>query len=479
VGKIKNYRFDKKRTIKVVNLIIFIAINIVLFLISYNINDNNWTFSFTIVTILQLFVNIFYLMSLGEKPFSLCILFVILLYMFNFGHLILNSFNIDVVRYFDAITLVPLYIYKKSCIFIGLVQFFLVLGMSFPWLKSDNIIEDNIINEKQDKEIIFKIGVLLVLIGIIPKLYLDIQKIILYMKGNYLSTFEIVFYGSGIVSIFANIVNVGIIMIIIAKQKNIKLCRLIFFITVIYNLIIIMTGNRGLPVVYLLALIFIYFNLVQKPSIKNLVIWASTGYFGIVLINTIGNIRGSSEKSLNIFADAFSQSLQNSPIFKALGEFGGTLISLCYSMMYLSDNTKYGINYLESLFTIFPNINGFLISLNRDYVFLYQIPTKLTLGGSIVAELFYSFNMFGIVFAIVIGIFIGTISKSIFTSIKQEKWLNLSIYMILFPSILWWIRDYFANMVRQFVWTSVLILIFYYLMKPKKVMTINKYTKLL
>ncbi|WP_208335975.1 hypothetical protein, partial [Clostridium perfringens] len=75
-----------------------------------------------------------------------------------------------------------------SCIFTIVSQFLLCLGIGITKVKiKEKITKYRYIN----KDIIYKTGLYVFLLGFLPKVYTDLQKIIVAYSGNYLSTYNV------------------------------------------------------------------------------------------------------------------------------------------------------------------------------------------------------------------------------------------------------------------------------------------------
>ena len=90
------------------------------------------------------------------------------------------------------------------------------------------------------------------------------------------------------------------------------------------------------------------------------------------------------------------------------------------------------------------------------------------MGGSYLGEAFYSFGYFGMVFIAFIGMSISYISLKFQELFLKQKYIQLSILLILFPNLLWWTRAYFADMVREFTWVSICTILLTLLFKRYK-----------
>lgn len=458
---------------KVLILISFVIINIFTFIASININNDDWICKFTIISIIQLISNILYLKILKYNIFSLPVLFIIFSYMFHFGHLILITFNIDVERSFDATILVSNETYRNACYFVMYSQIFLVLGIIVVNIFSDNKIKYDFRNalsyKFDDRERVFKIGFYLFIVGIIPTIYIDISRIIAYVQGNYLSTYYI--NVNSIITYLANLTQYGVIMMIIGRYDKKSFVNKVMTITIIYQVIIMLTGNRGSAIMLIISLVYIYINLVKNINKKQVIKFIVLGYIGIALINFIGETRMAEIREIDTLLGIFFESLTKSPLFELLGEFGSTMITLCYSIMFFPTVKEFacGTNYLTSLLIAIPGVSKFIGDLINEFVFINYFPSsyRAYLGGSYLGELYYSFGKLGVIFTVFIGIFIAYTSIKIKVAIYNKELLKLSIYMVVFNNILWWGRSYFSGLLRECIWTMVPIIVINYLIKQK------------
>jgi len=309
------------------------------------------------------------------------------------------------------------------------------------------------------------------LIGIFPTLYIDIARLVSFFTRGYLETYRLGL-NSFIytLSIFSEI---GIIMLLISNKYNKRKAKWIFIFALTYLVLTMMSGNRGRQIVVIVTMVYVYFNFIKPIKLRNLMKYSIFGYLGLVFLNSITSLRQLQNPSIAIFINNFISGLFGSTFFNTLGEFGGTIITLSYSIMYFPSYSpfQFGKNYIYSLLSIFPNIGGILNEVNRIVFFTSLFPSdaRRFLGGSYIAELYASFGEWGFIFSIFIGIGIGYLSISIKKAIITKEYILLSILLILFPGVLWWVRGYFSTFIREFVWISfVIILINTYLKDLQK-----------
>ena len=67
-----------------------------------------------------------------------------------------------------------------------------------------------------------------------------------------------------------------------------------------------------------------------------------------------------------------------------------------------------------------------------------------------------------------IGFFIGTVSRKISKAIREQEWLVFMCYIAFFPTIIIWIRGYFRDNIRGFVWNVILIFVLSRILQSRK-----------
>ena len=190
------------------------------------------------------------------------------------------------------------------------------------------------------------------------------------------------------------------------------------------------------------------------------------------LTTFISQTRMMSIDNINTFMELIKSTFVDFSPFSVVAEFGITIITLGISIEFFSSNNnfQYGLNYLLSLLNMFPNIGGILNFTISKTIYVNNFPMNLRsfLGGSYLGEAFYSFGYFGMVFIAFIGMLISYISLKLHDLFLKQKYIRLSILLILFPNLLWWTRAYFVDMVREFVWISLFTVILTILFKRNK-----------
>lgn len=475
---LNNTILSKKKIESLISIGVAISINFVLIGAAIYVKDypfQKWASIFAILSVIQLTINIIIINKLEGKIFSLTILFLIFSFITHLGLVVIFGFNINVELPWNPFSTISTEMFKNASFFSLCSHFFLVMGMAVVLLntKTKKLVSKPSAKEESNQLFLTRnIGTILFLLGLLPLLYIDIHKVILYLNGNYLDTFQL-----GIPSflyIIANFSNIGIIMLLIGNKFNERTVLLLLALTTIYKGTLMFTGGRGEPILYLLTLYFIYFNFirVKKMSPYKIPLYLFLIYMVGFLTTFISQTRMMSIDNINTFMELIKSTFVDFSPFSVVAEFGITIITLGISIEFFSSNNnfQYGLNYLLSLLNMFPNLGGILNFTISKTIYVNNFPMNLRsfLGGSYLGEAFYSFGYFGMVFIAFIGMLISYISLKLHDLFLKQKYIRLSILLILFPNLLWWTRAYFVDMVREFVWISLFTVILTILFKRNK-----------
>lgn len=462
---------------KVFAIILWICGCMVFFLSMDNFNLE----MLTTITVWQFVFGLFMLYISGFSMASFAVLFEIFSFLFHGGQPLLEYLDINAQRPFDIYLLVGSSDVATAMRFYIGTQFMLIFGMAITHISKQRYQRIQTVhpsecklegNDKTQCRTVFRIGRVLFCVGLLPRLFIDISQFILFLQGGYLATYTTGI--NGYVQVVAYCFQVGILMMVIGQQKSKKNATIITIAVTAYFIITMLKGGRATQVVYIIALWLLYFKLVSKITFKKSILILTICYTGIVFLSVIGNIRSFGSEGYSQFSNLFKSSLQLQTLWNSLGEFGGTAITLCYSVIFFPKVVPfaYGVPYITSFMSLLPNIGGILTNFQSKWIYVNQFPKqyRFALGGSYAGELFYNFGFIGgIIAALVLGILIGKYSNAIDKSILQRRWLRLSIYMIPFATLLIWIRGYFADSVRQFVWIAILVFMIYKIQRREHV----------
>lgn len=455
--------------------LIFIIFNIGSLLVSTLI-DQSRTFEiidfFALVSLVQFIFSLSIFYSVDRTLISFVTIFYVTSNLFHLGQLFLILFNVNIETIVYTNTLVSADVFIKSCKYIFLCHMFYTFGFVFyniyPRKNIRKVKKEK--TEEYDLKILKKIGWFLFFLGIIPKIYIDVNKMILFLNGAYINTYD--FSISGYIALIASLSDYGILILMISYKNHKKILNSIFLTGVLYQGIIIFTGNRGEAIIFIILLSFLYIKIQNSFSLKNFIYISLTGYLALIIINIVGDTRSLLNRDFNTLMYYLEENIGFYPFWRILAEFGSSITSVAYSIQFFPQYApvQYGGNYLSSILTIFPNIGGILndIVINTQYVKFFPYEKSNYIGGSYIGETYFSFNAVGPIIVLFIGIFISHISKKIEKSFLEKDWILLSFMLVFVSNILWWNRDYFGSMIREIVWINSLIYFLLTLIKVKK-----------
>lgn len=429
-----------------INLLMYI---ILLILVNSKILINLIAF----FSIIQMIISFIYLSKKSISIFSLAGLFIVFTYIFHFGHSYIYlidsqySFSIsNIIKndYKNAIT---------ALLFTFSLLPFIVYGMGhvnkFIKKRKSYYIPLN-------KDLYFIMGLLIILICFPIKLYIDVNKIILFFQGGYNLSYA--FRLNGILTQIANFHFVGFILLILVFKDNKKISNIITLFLIVYQCITMLTGNRGIQLISIIFTLYIYYKFIRNPNKYDIIFLTIAIFFGMKFLSVMSMQRGD---GFNTLSDLISMvfSFDTEILFSIFDEFGYTLQTLVLEFRNNINHT-FGLTYIYSLFTVLPNIGSFLndITYNACYVNALNYPQ---IGGSYIGELYFNFGYLSFFFSIILGFAIGLVSQKLEEYINNNKLLHTSIILMPCISILWWVRNYFKDMPREFIWGLIFFLALY------------------
>lgn len=446
------------------NSLVFILLNILIITPMWAMLHQNCNIYITFIALFQMLLSVFLMRRIGIPIFSLQVLFVIISTIFHFGEAYLLAIGRDDLFIYNNIDLATnMATYNKGNIFALLVQAFVVFGIFIANRNSINK-EININRDVKIKEYelkrVYLIGIILFLIGVIPNFfyyYLQIKTIL--HGGTYSGVRNLGLHGS--VFLLALFYRTGIYMMLIGSKNNLKRARLFLILAVMLELFFMLSGNRSQELIMIISLFFIYYKVISKVKISRIFIFLIFSYLGAGVLYFVSTYRNANLLDPTLLKSRLLDSLGGNGVYGLLAQLGSNLNVVVLSLVSIPSyhQFNFGFTYIVSWLSIIPDARGILGNIPNRYSFLNYLNTNLPLGGSYIGELYFNFGWLGIIFAIFIGWFIGSVGKKIEQSINGGYWLKFSIYMILFSQLLWWVRDYFSTWIYPFVWSTIAIYI--------------------
>lgn len=457
------------------SLVIIIIINIT-FLLSFsiryfydfNLDSSNTFFELIVWTIALIIIQMvsFKLKKISIYDFGLW--FIILSYLFLFGLLFRDGFNLNYsliwnpVTYYDTSSLVSAYsfaIMSLCCFGFG---YLLKTDSSF-FDKSDIVADDR--KRKQ----MFKIGFILFIIGGICKIVNDFQIVLSVRLSNSYSAYSSA-VSSGLFDDFAALFLPGIFMMFFSDCLSEKQKKLIFVLSLIYFIVImLLTGSRKIQIFSIVSVALGYFFSNTKKEKKKINIFRLAIYSALLffLLNILVTIRDSrfdlSTMIPNVINNLFSLKVVSNIFGEVLSETGLTLLSIAS----IIDNVpkifpfRYGETFLITLPSFLPI--GWLIGesyYSASSTYVINRYTGIPVGSSFIGDLYWNWGFVGgTIAAFIFGLLVSKLllgSKN-----NKDKNLKYAMYFSYFSVLIILVRTELIDIFKSFVFVILISFVLY------------------
>jgi len=453
-----------KKKINMLLSYLFMIFLIFIYIYSIRIYSfNKWIELFFLIVVIQMVFQIAIMIYMKVHFLSLSFIFLILTYFFHFGQLfILVLFPefenpiFNYILYYDHITV------KNALSFSLFVILFTGLGMLLSMSDYSNSLK-----ESGGKKLftltsyqLRKIAWVIIFVTFPIQVFLDFTKIIISFREGYIATY---FIGiPGFIGAIASISFSGFILLLLSYKNKPKIALKILIFIILYLIITMLIGNRGFQLIRIIMFLYVYNTAIAKINVKKLILYSFLFYFLTVFLVSIATVRAFTDNRAAIFLETFLDNIMGNPLKILFSELGGTINTVCLTLQQVPQTRDhaYGLTYLASIFTIFPDVGDVFSDINQFSEFQKNLVGS-ALGGSYIAELYYNFSIWGIVIATGFGIFINKISEKLHFYLTNELYLHFIYLTPLYFQILWWARDNFSSLLRPFIWN----LLFVYLVK--------------
>ena len=423
-----------------VKALFLLAFNIILITFipcEFNVKSIAW------ISIIQLLGNLI-IVNIKKKSTGIYVsLFIFFSWFFHCGQIIKYAFEIEGEVNLSFFNYGDNQDFLNAFKFYFFSQFILVCGILFGIANSVGDSGEKINGITLDLK---KAATVLVLIGVFPRLYIDITKLIISVRSGYLATYQL--YVPTVLGSLAFLFDSGCFLflyITFGEKGNTTL----FVGMIIYKFIVMLSGARQYAVCYLVVWIVFYFWSLRKITLKNKIILFIFAYFALVVIDFIGTVR-TDGFTLDGLSHIFDFK-RNTLIGDTLGEFGAAFSSLVVAIRYVPSVTPHGMgnSYIAAILSAIPLTVSKIPFLKNGVAYITLLPNTFAFGGSYLGELFYNFSYFGILGAFVVGYAVGKIQNTINndSNIIKTVWSCVVFYRLLL-----FIRGYVTDMGQQCIW---------------------------
>lgn len=407
-------------------------------------------------------VTFFCMKLIGIKLFSLSGIFIALSYIFHLGQVLIKGITEDYVFSFDVSEIISSQIYIKSMLYSLVIISLVTVGMMLVKItKKETIKEKRSLKTLVSYKTIIKLGWIILLITFPIELYYSLAELFAASQLGYSAVLKI--ESSGILSQFARFHIIGFGLLIMGYSKKTRTSQIIFLLYTIYSVITMLSGSRIYPVLSIMILLYVLFKSTQKRlSLKTCAAFFIPGFFLVVILNSIAAIRLEGSTNINELYLAFLYSLSNNPLLDILEEFGSTIYTLCLTIIRVPLTVEYshGLQFLTGFVSVLPNIGGIFTEINETLIFANYLNVE-AIGGSYIAELYYSFQYTSYFVAIVLGYIIQIFSHYFEDNLEKKDFIKAAYLILPAFFLLLWVRGYYVGLLRNSVWAACFIYCMY------------------
>lgn len=298
-------------------------------------------------------------------------------------------------------------------------------------------------------------GKVLLILGTIPRLYIDIVSLIGARNSGYAGVYSL--YIPGPIQAMAFFFDAGLIFVLFGCKKR---SDVVFFAVLVYKCLMMTTGSRQDKVVFLLIWVYIFFFIINQITFTKILALVGACVVGFVFISAVGAARGGDSTGIRETLNVMQDGKLSNMLGGSLGEFGASFVTLEVAIRYTPSQMAYGYgrSYLAGVLSIIPLLVKQIPVLAKTGYFLSQLPDDLTFafGGSYLGELYYNFSWVGIVGSYVVGSTNITLHNSL---MSKKNITRKCLDAIVATAMILFVRGYFTDMAQKLAWTYFIVYI--------------------
>ena len=429
-------------------------------------NDfENWARGVSLFIVLIIVAALFCLSKCGYSISSLPTIFLFIIVLFNYGQILLMGLipKYEFYKSWNKWQIYPESTYESTALIVLISICAYISGVLLT--KKKHILDDGKVrNEEVERHSCKKCGYIILLLTL-P--FNFIESILLIRASVVLGYVETHSLGiSNYITAVGWLSTLGVVLLMFGAETEKKRTR-VFLIFLVYYSIIMVSGNRGNSMCAIIGMLVFYFRGkhfdLKWRGIFRIVVGIFVAILLLIMLDTIREYRGASDKSVSGFMMSMGEHATNNLIFENIEEFGGTVAVISIVRIYLDGVGKllYGWTYISGLFSFIPNFGGVSNSIVNSGSLLQLMKYSgniygryTSIGSNFIAELILNFGNFWWIGMIVVGI----ITVKIYNYFIDNGDTLKSAYMVM-PAIalIQWSRWSFSSLVRLIVWGAVLL----------------------
>ena len=424
-------------------------------------DSGTWSAFITVISLLLLIYQLLFLKAIKVSIYDIRVWYMILSNLFMFGRIYVNVLDYDNIllswsAFYSSTTLLNTALY--------VLAFHQAIFTGLNLCQNKNRYQHFKMKIKSSSQGIFKCGLLLMVIGLPCRVITDLYSIRSVQTTGSYSSIQVT---SGLVEDFAIIFVPAVVYILVSKQLEKKIARILFSGVIIYFIIeMILTGDRRYQIigciVVTLCYLKIYSDKIVSPKTFLLIIVA---FLGLNIIFQLRKVRAGNLTGVTDFIIGMIENWGNSNIIlETLTEFGISFYSVAGIVKNIPSVIGFqkGLGFYGALPSILPI--GFMagdffkkVSISNTINAMEQRPVGATLIGDFYANFGWS--------SIFLAIIFGYLMMRIVLLHKNDEIYVQANYFSMMYIFMNLIRSSFYEIVRPTFVVLVLPMLILYLIK--------------
>lgn len=408
-----------------------------------------------------------------KKEWDVFLIFMIMCYLFSFGQCILAAFGYKLGVF--AFSMDRGFFSNQEILKASVFSFIAIAitGMGYclhrKSIKYEKLSKKPVLTDNT----LCRVAWGLLVISFVPtfyELYKDVTTVFSSGYGNTLGN------ATGIDKFFVLLSGFYTSAILILYCFEEKRRKTVYLALGSYALLQLLGGSR--ISVFRLAIVLLVISRFYRREIskRNAVLIFVFGLVGLFAFSFVSSARNNIylASDVRLFLKKTATDLiENNFIISAIKEMGNTQVinTLVYSLCPKKVDYRYGMSFVRSVYSIFPNI------LNLEYISIdevfsqYYTVTNAGCGASFIAEGYWNFGYLSGFFFMILGYAWGTLSNSFcrFCNSKYVKPESIFVIIYLMYYMIFLVRSESIELGRSFVYYAIIPILICKLIKTKTI----------
>ena len=309
------------------------------------------------------------------------------------------------------------------------------------------------------------IGYILLILSIIPTFYLIRKEIITVQTLGYGATLQGKHGVDKILELVSEFFPVSTIWLLLFDQRK-QSQRMIIGLIIIYMIMELAGGSR-IQIFRFVVILFLIYTLYYKTiKTKQMISFMILGLIGVFALSLVSSVRTSLYFTTDVselLKTAANDLLENNFITSTIRELGNTQVinALVFKQCPEIVDYAYGTSYLKMFFSAIPNFWGGIhpSAIDVDSVFSPYYTNLCGLGSSFVAEAYWNFGMFSVLFCALLGKIFACLDSKL-NELCLKKSSDTKMFLIFYNVFLliFWVRSSCNGFGRSMLYASIPVL---------------------